>query len=115
MSDEIDMDCVLQLKALMGEKYAGLVDMYLRSNAVHVKTILAGIDAGDAQAVVDAAHPMKSSGNMGLMALSNVAAALEMEAKNVAENGGDVDGLRPMGDEVAALFESGRVFLRGQI
>lgn len=107
--EEINHDSVAQLKDLMGEKFPGLVETYLKSGREHIENIQKGLAVGDAQMIVDSAHPMKSSaGNMGLKALSASAAELEDRAKE----GGDVAPLKALIETLAAQFERGEAFLK---
>ena len=112
MSSEFDMDSVEQIKELMGPKFDQLVETYLRSNREHVENLRKGLEAGDADIIVNAAHPMKSSaGNMGLSALSENAQALETQAKQILEAGGDPSSLEDLIAKIEAQFESGEAFL----
>lgn len=116
MSDEINEDALDQIKELMGDKFSGLVETYLRTNGEHVVKIKKAFDDEDAQAIVDSAHPMKSaSGNMGLAALSENAARLEAEAKELVANGQSVEVLGELIQTVSDQFERGSEFLKNNI
>ncbi|MFK7839056.1 MAG: Hpt domain-containing protein [Bdellovibrionales bacterium] len=111
MSSDICMDAVEQIKDLMGDKFPGLVETYLRSNRVHVENLRKALEAGDAQSIVDAAHPMKSSaGNMGLVGLSHNAQELEQSAKDVVNGQGAVSDLEELIHLVEKQFNAGEAF-----
>jgi len=113
MSSEINEDALTQIKELMGDKFPGLVETYLRSNSEHVVKIKQGFEAGDAQAIVDSAHPMKSAaGNMGLAALSASAAQLEADAKDVVSGGSSVEALGALVAVVEEQFARGADYLK---
>ena len=114
MDVEIDKDACQQVRELMGDKWAGLVEVYLNTNGEHVKTILQAYSMGDAKAIVDAAHPMKSaSGNMGLMGLSKTAKQIEAVAQEVLEGQKDINDLEEMIVILERQFLEGQAFLSG--
>lgn len=114
MSSEINEDALTQIKELMGDKFSGLVETYLRSNGEHVEKIKQGFESGNAQAIVDSAHPMKSaSGNMGLEGLSQSAAKLEADAKDVAAGNQAIESLEALIAKVEEQFSRGSAFLKG--
>ena len=114
MSEEINEDAFNQVRELMGDKFPELIETYLRSNGEHVAKLRQGYDAGDAQVIVDSAHPMKSaSGNMGLAALSASAAALEAAAKEVVSSGQGLEALEDMIANIEKQFSAGSEFLKG--
>lgn len=113
MSLEIDNDAFIQVKELMGDKFPGLVETYLRSNREHVENIQKGFEAGDAQAVVDAAHPMKSaSGNMGLKAVSATAQAIEVAAKDIVDGTRNMSSIEGLISDLVEQFSTGENFLK---
>lgn len=112
MSDEINEDGLSQIKELMGDKFPGLVETYLRSNREHLGKLRQGLEAGDAQMIVDSAHPMKSAaGNMGLAWLSTSAQELEMLAKDVVEGTSEIGTLEALITKIEGLFASGEAVL----
>jgi len=113
MSSEINEDGLTQIKELMGDKFPGLVETYLRSGREHVSKIKQGFETGDAKAIVDSAHPMKSaSGNMGLAGLSTSAAQLEADAKDVVAGGQNIESLEALIVKVEEQFSRGAEFLK---
>lgn len=112
MSDEINADALTQIRELMGDKFSGLVETYLRSGHGHVDAIRKGFESGNAQMVVDSAHPLKSSsGNMGLQGLSEAATLLEAKARDVVDGGQGLDGLEGLVLQIETLFQSGEAYL----
>ena len=78
MSELINKEMLEQLKGFIGDKFVSVVEVYLKNADQYVHTIQQGIEEQNAQAVVDAAHPLKSSsGNMGLMVLSGLCEEIE--------------------------------------
>ena len=112
MSDAINLDTIEQLKELLGEKFDGLVTLYLTNGEKYVTSMKAGLVNGDAQAIVDAAHPFKSSsGNLGADALSAVCADIEAKGKLVASGeSDDLVSLKPMIVQASDLFDQSRTF-----
>jgi len=116
MSDEINKDALSQIKALMGDKFSGLVETYLRAGREHIGNIRVGYESGDAQKIIDAAHAMKSSsGNMGLVKLSSTAAALEQTGREVLDGDKAFDSLGGLVTSAESLFVSGDAFLSEQV
>ena len=113
MSDEINEDAYNQVKELMGDKFPGLIETYLRSNGEHVEKIKQAFGSGDAQGIADSAHPMKSaSGNMGLSGLSASAAQLEADAKDVVAGSLALESLEALIAKVEEQFARGSEFLK---
>lgn len=84
MSELLNVDANAQLKDLMGDKYGHLVETYTRTSDQHIVNITEGFAAGEAKRIIDSAHPLKSSsGNMGLLLLSETATQLEADGKRV--------------------------------
>ena len=116
MSSEINVDAMQQIKELMGDNFQGLIETYLRTNAEHVEKLRAGFDAGDAQMIVNSAHPMKSSaGNLGLSGLSASAAELEAAAKEVVESGSGLEALEALISTIEGQFERGSEHLNNAL
>jgi HPt (histidine-containing phosphotransfer) domain-containing protein len=114
MSDEINVEAFMQVKELMGDKFQGLVETYVRSNREHVAKLRQGLEESDAQKIVDSAHPMKSSaGNMGLAGLSESARELEVLAKEVVSGDRDTASLAGLISTIEEQFERGVAFLEG--
>lgn len=113
MSDEINEDGLNQIKALMGEKFDSLVETYLRSNREHLGKLRQGLESGDAQMIVNSAHPMKSAaGNMGLAGLSASSQELEITAKNVVDGVGEIGDLEALITKIEGQFSSGEAILK---
>lgn len=112
MADDIDLDCVADLKALMGERYAQLVETYLRSNGEYVVALSERLSEEDLKGVFDAAHTMKSaSANMGFVGLGAAAEALEVEVRRRLDAGEGAADLEKHAARIESLFEDVKVFL----
>lgn len=117
MNDVLNLDTVAQLKELLGEAFAGLVETYGTNGAKYVAAMKAGLVNGDAQAIVDAAHPFKSSsGNLGAEMLSSLSADIEARGKAIVKGeADDLPALKPMIAEVSDLFDKSLNLLNAQI
>lgn len=78
----LDPEMITMLKELGGEEEPGLfnelVDTFLSDSPARVKGIQAAATAGDARALSEAAHGLKSSSaNMGASVLSELCGSLE--------------------------------------
>ncbi|MGH1398869.1 MAG: Hpt domain-containing protein [Alphaproteobacteria bacterium] len=115
MNDDIDLDTIAQLKELLDDKFPTIVETFTVNGAKYIAAIQEGLGSGDAQKIVDAAHPLKSSsGNLGAAALSQLCAGIETQGKEIAVNGGDVSVLSDLIALAAKKFEASKVFLEGQ-
>lgn len=116
MSSEIDTDAIVQVKALMGDKFIGLVDTYVRTNSIHVENLRLALEDGDVEKIVSISHAMKSSaGHLGLVKLSETAKALELHGKDAIDQGTGVGGLGEQVALIEVLFKNGTQYLGTQI
>ena len=107
----IDMSVIEELLE-MDDGEAGLltdlIEMFLDDGITHVETIQAGLQSGDLEEVMRAAHRLKgSSGNLGLAQLSVVADRLQ-----VAGRGGEATNASELFAELQPLFTQSSSELR---
>lgn len=105
MAHNIDAATIEELKDLMGDGFSNLVETYLANAEKYMSAINEGFANGNSAQVEEAAHPLKSSsGNMGLMALSELAKQVESaatESKNGAE---DLSASQELMDQLNRIY-----------
>lgn len=78
----LDMQTLAELRELMGEGMAGLVDKYIELSARYLEQIQQGLVSGDVSAIEQAAHPLKSSSiQLSAMQVYEAAKIIEHEAR----------------------------------
>lgn len=116
MSEILNIDANEQLKDLMGDKYAQLVETYTRTSDQHIVNIAEGFAQGDAKRIVDSAHPLKSSsGNMGLLMLSETATQLEADAKKVMIGEADISTVEEFCSKITEVYAQSKDALMGTV
>ena len=76
--DHLDRVTVQELRAVMGEDFALLVQTFARDSSQRIAAIQEAVTAADADALRRAAHSFKgSSGNMGAPGLAEFCRSLE--------------------------------------
>lgn len=116
MSELFDETVLEQLKGFIQDKFPEVVEVYLRSAGKYVGAINEGLAGQDAQKIVDAAHPLKSSsGNLGLVGLFKLCEALEKAASEVVSGEKDFAVLPVMAEPLPQTFEESVAFLKAQI
>ena len=104
MDTIINEEEVTELKSLIKDKFGPIAQTYIRCAEEYMHSILEGFENGDMEAVVEAAHPLKSSsGNLGLRALSALAKDIEMKGTAVMEGQGQAKELKPFIEKLEAL------------
>lgn len=89
------------------DEYRELIDLFIDTGAADFKKIQEGLDKKDADQVMRSAHTIKgASGNLGLMEVSETAAAIEESANN-----NDLDGLGPIVYILKTQFEAIEAFV----
>lgn len=113
MQQIIDEDEVKELKDFVKHRFADIAETYLRCADDYVNDILKAFEDGDAEAIVDAAHPLKSSsGNLGLRALSNLSRNIEDAASEVLDGDRKFSALEPMIDDLKDIHKKSSAALR---
>ena len=116
MSETIDLQAMDQLKELMGDKFATLVETYLRNAEVYVSNIVNGFAQEDYEMIVSAAHTLKSSsGNLCLNTLSQRSESIEQTAKALVQGEGNKEELAALVDGFEALFGESKKLLEDQL
>ena len=101
----LDLEVIARLRELGGDEDPGLFDelvlTFADDSPARVAAIGAAVAAGDAQALHNAAHGLKSSAaSMGAMLLSATCRTLEKLGRD-----GNVDGARELASSVPELYE----------
>ncbi|WP_163833101.1 Hpt domain-containing protein [Spartinivicinus ruber] len=82
IESHLDMDAILELKAVMEDEYAVLVNTFMRDSATRIEGMASAIAESDASRLRELAHSMKGSCfNMGIMPLGNMCLTLEEKGK----------------------------------
>lgn len=116
MSELIDREAMDELKSFMGAKLPEVIEVYLRNAQKYVDTIQSSYEGGDAQSVADAAHPLKSSsGNLGLVALSELSLSIEISAKEVVAGEKTLDALAEDVGKINALYQESSALLESEL
>ncbi len=112
----IDENEVTELKDFVKHRFTEIAETYLRCSQDYVDDIHAAHEKQDATAIVDAAHPLKSSsGNLGLRALSELARKLEDKGAEIAAGEAEFSELAPMVAELTSVHEQSSAALRAHI
>lgn len=110
MHERLDQTLITELKVLMRDDFAALLEAYLEDSAHQLHEACDAWEAGDFERLRRSAHSLKgASGNVGAIALADLCADLETlagrgDAEHVAAMLDRVrDELREVQDAVAAL------------
>jgi CheY-like chemotaxis protein/HPt (histidine-containing phosphotransfer) domain-containing protein len=108
--EPVDLSILNDLKELMEEDFAGLVDTYLRDAPQYLLKMHDAIKSNDSKTLCAAAHTLKSSSaNMGAMQLSALAKSLEMLGRE-----GTVSGSANYFNQAIAEFKKVKLVLTGR-
>ena len=114
MSDSVDDTVLESLKELGGEDDPGLfnelVDVFLVDTPPRIDTMEAAVRDGDCEALMAAAHSLKSSAaNMGAVRLSGICKLLESSSRAGESALGDaVESARQEFEAVARILKAAR-------
>ncbi|MBL4805622.1 MAG: Hpt domain-containing protein [Alphaproteobacteria bacterium] len=116
MQPIIEEDEVKELKDFVKHRFRDIAETYLRCADEYVDVILEGHKNEDAQAMMEAAHPLKSSsGNLGLRALSDLSRKIEETASNVMEGEAEFSELAPLVADLKDVHDKSNEALREHI
>lgn len=116
MQPIIDEHEVKELKDFVKHRFTEIAETFLRCSQDYVDSIVAAHGKNDAEAIVDAAHPLKSSsGNLGLKALSELSRKLEETSAEVVDGETDFTELASMVQELPELYEKTAAALKEYI
>ena len=94
-------ETINQLQELLGEELVDLMYEFFDDAREKVATITQAIANADTDTVLRTAHTLKSSsGNLGLIGISNISAALEHDARK-----GDSNNFTSLGQELVTQLE----------
>ncbi len=83
----LDMETVRQAREILKGKYDAMVTMFITGSETRLEEIRTGLEAGDRDGVIRAAHSLKSTAmQMGAERLSNHAKQMEAMGRRCAEN-----------------------------
>lgn len=79
----MDQDAFDQMRTLMGDSYRDVIDLCLQTFPTQNRQIQQAIEQGDAEAIFNAAHRLKSAcGSVGALGLADRAQHVEQIAKS---------------------------------
>ena len=82
IESHIDMDAILELKAVMEDDFTMLVETFMRDTSTRIEGMASAIADSDTNRLRELAHSMKGSCfNMGVMPLGNMCLTLEDKGK----------------------------------
>ena len=89
-SAHLDLDALNELKQIMGEEYALLMETFVNDSTMRLKAIKAAVAARDADAIRRSAHSFKgSAANMGAFRLTQLCKSLEELGASGGADGSD--------------------------
>lgn len=116
MSALIDTEVLGQLRGFIKDKFEGVVQTYIDNSHRYVVAIQEGFEGEDVQAVVDAAHPFKSSsGNMGMVALHDACERIEYLGHEVLKGEANIDVLRPLVESLEQIYQESMTLLKKEL
>jgi HPt (histidine-containing phosphotransfer) domain-containing protein len=109
MSDalpSINWESVEEIKSMMNDKFAMMVQFFLEDTVGYLDTINTGLAADDASQVVSPAHTIKSSAKqLGADKLSEFAKKMENLSREISEGeGGDMAELKSLAAQLQDAF-----------
>lgn len=108
IESHLDMDAILELKAVMEDEYAMLVETFMRDTSTRIEGMAGAIADSDANRLRELAHSMKGSCfNMGITPLGNMCLTLEEKGKL-----GDVSDTETVLDSIIKEFQLVEGFLK---
>lgn len=109
--DAFDAQALEQSMALLKGEFEIAVDEYLEDAAAYIRDIREGLTSGDADKAARGSHPLKSnSKGFGLMAVSQIAEAINHEAKS-----GNLELLESLLPQLQEAFHRAEKKLRDMI
>lgn len=76
----IDIDSLMMLKDLLGDKFIELIETYLKDSVVRINNLKKALDEGDMDAAKHEVHGLKgSSRNIGINSLADTCEILEKQ------------------------------------
>lgn len=90
------------------DEYRELIDLFIASGGSDYQNLLAAVTAGDVDQVRNSAHTIKgASGNLGLIEVSETAAAIETSAMNdqLDDIGHALETLKTQFDAIVAFVQ----------
>jgi len=101
----VDDDVIDDLRAVMEDDFADLVQTWLRDMPVQVGAVHEAGTRGDAQALFRSAHRLKSaSGSIGALHLSELARRLELQGRQ-----GDLTAIEALLEQLLPIAEQTRL------
>lgn len=90
VDSHLDMDALVQLKAIMGDEFSMLIETFGNDSVVRIECIRDAIASGDPDEIRRAAHSFKgSASNMGAPVLTDLCRELEDRGHNGQTEGGE--------------------------
>lgn len=110
MNQPIDPRTYAELKDLMEDSLKEFIDTYQENTPLLIEKIVAGVAAGDAEAIFHSAHQLKGgSGSLGATQLADFAYQIEQLGKS-----GTTDGVAELLQKLQAEYRAVTAFLDQQ-
>ena len=101
----LEMDTFNQLKTLMGDKFSIVIQGYLKCADEFVVQANTAINENNAQLLMEATHPLKSSSaQIGAMPVSNIAGTLEANPNKALSDNSDISIYTELLDQLNMTF-----------
>ncbi|MCX4028898.1 Hpt domain-containing protein [Endozoicomonas sp. SM1973] len=111
IESHVDLDAILELKAVMEDEFAMLVETFMRDSSMRIEGMASAIAESDAYRLRELAHSMKGSCfNMGIMPLGNMCLTLEEKGKK-----GDIRGTETVLADIEQEYKLVEGFLKSTI
>ena len=92
--DLFDQEAISEALDIFESRYGLVVSDFFEDARSYIDTIADGINQGHLDTVIKAAHPLKSAaGTMGATSLYESARAIELNARKLQQEGGDMQML----------------------
>lgn len=113
--DGMDWDAFERLRGVMEGRFPVVIEKYIEGNAVYMEAARKALAAGDAAALAESVHPLKSSSaSLGCMAVAELAKDIEYAARDIAKTGGSVAGLSADIDKLGQLCAAATGILKSR-
>ncbi|MDH3661351.1 MAG: response regulator, partial [Alphaproteobacteria bacterium] len=115
-STAVDRELLVEARAMMGDQFPVVLEVFLEDAANYVDQIISGLAAKDEGAIATAARPLTSSSReVGAIELSKLAKAIEASALAINGGAGDLASIEPIAERLKTSFQEVRSQLEAVI
>ncbi|MGI9511069.1 MAG: Hpt domain-containing protein, partial [Geminicoccaceae bacterium] len=105
----LDSTCLDDMRAVMGDQFKAILEFYLEDAANYLDQIKGGLQSNDGEAIVAAAHPLKSSSReLGVAELSDLAKRIEETVRNADGQDSRIASIGPLVKQLDVSFDKAR-------